>query len=197
MSGTFGFFGKIPALGDFMRGGNISREFVNAWDPFLQSGILASRAALADGWGEAYQTAPIWRFAIGRDVISGGPYMGVLMPSQDAVGRLFPLTIVAASAPPEAGLKDSEYYLPIEDAALDMLDALRGKSDLENAVSVFDQPEILSGIADNTCEWLSAPDEGYGKPLGLSHIGLPDAGSCQTLFTQDFSRWLGSVTEGE
>ena len=196
MAEDYGFFGKIPALGDFVRGGNISRQFVNAWDMFLQNGFLASRDALAEDWRDIYQTAPIWRFGLGAGIIDGGPFTGVMMPSQDAVGRLFPLTIVVASAPPQAGLNDRDYYLPIEDAALDMLDSLRGKSDLEKAIQKFEKPEILSGITDNQSQWLSAPDEGYGQPLGLSQTGLPDQQSFQTLLTQDISKWSGTVTEG-
>ncbi len=196
MSAEFGFFGKFPALGDFVRGGNIPRCFVNAWDPFLQKGFLASRAALADKWAEVYQTAPIWRFAIGADIIDGGPYTGVMMPSQDAVGRLFPLTIVAPCAMPENGLNNREFYLPIEDAALDMLDSLRGKIDLEILVSQFELPDALRGIAADTSQWLSAPEEGFGAPLGLSHIGLPNADSFKTLLSQDVSCWQGSVIKG-
>lgn len=195
MAGAFGFFGKIPALGDFMRGGDISRRFVTAWDGFLQSGFLESRAILGDDWREAYQTAPIWRFSLGAGVIDGGPYTGVMMPSQDAVGRLFPLTIVAASPPPEGGLDVRDFYLPIEDAALDMLDSLRGKSDLEAAVGKLQLPDISSETANDTSEWLSAPDEGYGEPLGLSHIGLPSKTAFQTLLTQDVSNWSGLVTK--
>ncbi len=195
MAGAFGFFGKIPALGDFIRGGDISRVFVTAWDGFLQSGFLASREALAGDWRDAYQTAPIWRFSLGASVIDGGPYTGVMMPSQDAVGRLFPLTIVAASPPPADGLESREFYLPIEDAALDMLDALRGKSDLESKVAKFEFPDILAAITADSSEWLSAPDAGFGKPLGLSHMGLPSKNSFQTLFTQDVSNWVGSVNK--
>ena len=196
MAGAFGFYGKIPALGDFMRGGQISRSFVNAWDPFLQAGFLVSRATMGEIWKEAYQTAPIWRFGIGASVIEGGPYTGVMMPSQDAVGRPFPLTIVVGAAPPANGLDDREYYLPIEDAALDMLDSLRGKPDLETAILGFDIPSGSNELAADTSEWLSAPDEGYGEPLGLSHIGLPSEQSFQTLLTQDVSAWAGSITKG-
>ncbi|MBL4805915.1 MAG: type VI secretion system-associated protein TagF [Rhodobacteraceae bacterium] len=197
MAGAFGFYGKIPALGDFMRGGTISRAFVTAWDPFLQAGFLASRAALGDDWAETYQTAPIWRFSLGAGVIDGGPYTGVMMPSQDAVGRVFPLTLVVASAPPRGGLDTRDYYLPIEDAALNMLDSLRGKIDLENAILNLETPDITTETPDNLSEWLSAPDEGYGQPLGLSHAGLPSETSFQTLLTQDVSTWSGSVTKGQ
>lgn len=195
MAGAFGFYGKIPALGDFLRGGDISRAFVSAWDGFLQSGLLESRNNLGDSWPEAYQTAPIWRFGLGASVIEGGPYTGVMMPSQDAVGRLFPLTIVIAAPPPAEGLESRDFYLPIEDAALDMLDSLRGKPELEQAVAKLNLPDISTGIAQDTSEWLSAPDAGYGEPLGLSCLGLPSKTAFQTLLTQDVSVWEGSVTK--
>lgn len=194
MSAAFGYFGKFPALGDFVRG-NTSHRFVEAWDTFLQEGFLASREALGEGWREAYQTAPIWRFAIGETLIKGGPYYGVMMPSQDAVGRLFPLTLVAQGAP--VPLSDSGFFIPVEDAALNMLDSLRGKPELEAMLA--DLPECGSSIPVATGEsrWLSAPGEEYGAPLGLAIDGLPTGGAFNTLLNQDTRDWTGDIITGE
>lgn len=194
MGAAFGYFGKFPALGDFVRG-NVSRRFVDAWDTFLQEGFLGSRETLGDGWREAYQTAPIWRFAIGEALIKGGPYYGVMMPSQDAVGRLFPLTLVAQGLP--APLGDGGFFIPVEDAALNMLDSLRGKPELEAMLAAL--PEAGPGFPVGTDEsrWLSAPDEDYGPPLGLAHEGLPSGRAFNTLLTQDTSDWTGEIITGE
>ncbi len=194
MGAAFGYFGKFPALGDFVRG-HVSRRFIEAWDAFLQQGFLASREALGAGWQEAYQTAPIWRFALGEAVIQGGPYFGVMMPSQDAVGRLFPLTLVAQGAP--APLSDGGFFAPVEDAALNMLDSLRGKPELEAMLAAL--PEAGSGlpVAADQSRWLSAPGEAYGAPLGLACTGLPRGRAFNTLLTQDTGDWTGEIITGE
>ena len=193
MSAAFGYFGKFPALGDFVRG-NACRRFVEAWDSFLQQGFLASREALGEGWREAYQTAPIWRFALGETVIKGGPYYGVMMPSQDAVGRLFPLTLLAQAAP--VALNCAEFFIPLEDAALNMLDSLRGKRELEAMLAAL--PEAAAGpvLPANESRWLSVPDADFGAPLDLACIGLPMGHDFNTLLTQDVSDWSGTIITG-
>ncbi len=194
MSAAFGYFGKFPALGDFVRG-NVSRRFVEAWDTFLQEGFLTSREALGEGWREAYQTAPIWRFAVGEHLIKGGPYFGVMMPSQDAVGRLFPLTLVAQGAP--APLNDGGFYIPVEDAALNMLDSLRGKAELEAMLAALPEASASLPLPSDQSRWLSAPDEDYGAPLGLACMGLPTGRAFNTLLNQDVSDWTGEIITGE
>jgi type VI secretion system protein ImpM len=193
MAAAFGYFGKFPALGDFVRGG-VNRQFVEPWDRFLQEGFLASRAALGARWEETYQTAPIWRFALGEKVIKGGPYFGVMMPSQDAVGRVFPLSLLARGTP--AALDDDGFFIPLEDVALNMLDSLRGKSELEAMLAGL--PEAAAGalLPENQSRWLSAPGEDYGTPLGLACTGLPAGRAFTTLLTQDVSDWAGTIITG-
>ena len=195
MAAAFGYFGKFPALGDFVRAG-IDRKFIEPWDHFVQSGLLASRAAMGEeNWRKAYQSAPIWRFALGERVIAGGPYYGVMMPSQDAVGRLFPLTLVAAG--PAPALNDAAFFVPLEDAALNMLDSLRSKPELAAMLSALPDAASNGEIAADQSLWLSAPGEGYGAPLGLSCTGLPDIKSFNTLLNQDKSDWSGEIITGE
>ena len=90
----FGAFGKLPALGDFLRSG-LPAAFVGPWDRWLQSVLLAARAATGGGWEAHYLRAPIWRFALAPGLAGPEGAMGVLMPSVDAVGRRFPLTLAA------------------------------------------------------------------------------------------------------
>lgn len=194
MAAAFGYFGKFPALGDFVRG-NTSRRFVDAWDSFLQHGFLYSRETMAESWRESYQTAPIWRFALGADVIKGGPYFGVMMPSQDAVGRLFPLTLVAQGSP--AALGDGGFFIPLEDAALNMLDSLRGKPELEAMLAALPTPMAAAPLPASQSRWLSAPGEDFGNPLGLACEGLPDGAAFATLLTQNTNDWSGDIITGE
>jgi type VI secretion system protein ImpM len=103
-------YGKVPAKRDFIAIG-APREFLNAWEPWLQGGISASRTTLGERWQPAFLTAPIWRFWLGAD-ICGRSVIGAFMSSLDGVGRYFPLTLFAcaddnaAIPPPELGSQD-------------------------------------------------------------------------------------------
>lgn len=87
-----GFFGKLPSHGDFVSR-RLSREFLGAWDSWLQRAIAESKASLGDDWLEIYLTSPIWRFALMPGICGSDAYLGLVMPSIDRVGRYFPLTI--------------------------------------------------------------------------------------------------------
>jgi type VI secretion system protein ImpM len=105
-----GLYGKLPAKRDFIAIG-APRDFLNAWEPWLQGAVSASRNKLGDAWQEAFLTAPIWRFWLGAD-ICGSTMIGAFMSSLDGVGRYFPLTLFAradegaAIPPPEFGAQD-------------------------------------------------------------------------------------------
>jgi len=87
-----GWFGKIPALGDFVTR-RLPPTFVDPWDAWLSAELVAARRALADAWPSAYRQTPIWRFALTAGAIDQARWLGVLIPSFDRVGRQFPLTI--------------------------------------------------------------------------------------------------------
>jgi type VI secretion system protein ImpM len=91
---TPGWYGKLPALGDFASR-RLPPLFVEPWDHWLACGLASWRDNDPD-WLDAFLAAPTWRFALGSDVpFDGSPgYAGVLMPSVDRVGRYFPLTVV-------------------------------------------------------------------------------------------------------
>lgn len=94
MPAVFGAFGKMPSLGDFFRI-SLPSDFVAAWDEWLQGGLLAVRAALDARWQDCYMSAPIWRFTLGSGLAGRSAMLGVIMPSVDRVGRMFPLTLAA------------------------------------------------------------------------------------------------------
>ena len=92
-----GLYGKLPAKRDFVAVAT-PRDFLSAWEPWMQGGLSASRAALGTGWQAAYLKAPIWRFWLGAD-ICGASVIGAFMPSVDGIGRYFPLTLFARAEP--------------------------------------------------------------------------------------------------
>lgn len=97
-----GWYGKLPALGDFA-GRRLPPLFVEPWDHWLASGMAYWRQG-DDTWPQAFLAAPTWRFVLGAEVpFAQSPgYAGVLMPSVDRVGRYFPLTVVRPRAAGEA-----------------------------------------------------------------------------------------------
>lgn len=92
-----GWFGKLPGMGDFGQR-RLPPRFRAVWDEWLQNGLQHLRAGRED-WVAHYLHAPIWFFALGADVMSPSPWVGVLMPSVDSVGRYFPLTIAIELVP--------------------------------------------------------------------------------------------------
>jgi len=92
-----GCFGKLPGRGDFLRR-DLDGGFVARWDGWLAGALAAGREALGPDWTELYLTAPVWCFLIGRQAAGGAAVAGVLCPSADRVGRLYPLTVAAPLA---------------------------------------------------------------------------------------------------
>jgi len=97
MTLSAGFFGKLPARGDFVRHG-LPGTLVSALDGWCQRVLPASQARLGDGWTDAWMEAPIWRFLLPTGSCGPGAAAGLWLPSTDKAGRLFPL-IIALAAP--------------------------------------------------------------------------------------------------
>lgn len=81
-------FGKLPGHGDFVSRG-IPGDLRSAIDHWLSDWIAASRADRAETFEADYEAAAPWLF-------EGPNATAVLMPSMDAVGRLFPLLVRTA-----------------------------------------------------------------------------------------------------
>jgi len=91
-----GFFGKIPACGDFVSR-QLPAAFVAAWDDWLQACLIASKQRLGDQWLDYYLNSPIYRFVLSAGCCGDKSAAGVLMPSVDRVGRYYPLTLAASA----------------------------------------------------------------------------------------------------
>ncbi|NVM90054.1 type VI secretion system protein ImpM [Variovorax sp. SG517] len=85
-----GWFGKLPGMGDFAHR-RLPETFRAVWDQWLQRGM--SRLRDRSDWTERYLEAPVWCFALGRQVAGERAWIGVLMPSVDGVGRYFPFAL--------------------------------------------------------------------------------------------------------
>ncbi len=84
-----GFFGKLPARGDFVTAG-LPRDFVSRWDAWVSATLPTALAASGDHWLET----PAKRFRAAPGVYAVDGVTGVVFASIDKVGRMFPLTLV-------------------------------------------------------------------------------------------------------
>jgi type VI secretion system protein ImpM len=91
-----GWFGKMPALGDFASR-RLPDAWREAWDTWLQHALVQSREQLDEQeWLSLYMVAPVRRFWLAQGLLTPEAWIGVLMPSVDSVGRQFPFTLAAA-----------------------------------------------------------------------------------------------------
>jgi type VI secretion system protein ImpM len=90
-----GLFGKISTRGDFL-----SRRVPACirvdWEQWLAELTVAVGEASGLSFAEEWFAAPVWRFRLGKAMVPPHGAAGVLIPSSDRVGRLFPFTIIGA-----------------------------------------------------------------------------------------------------
>ncbi len=89
-----GYFGKIPAAGDFVSR-NIDRTLREAIDTWLQQSLEQSRSVLGGDWLASFLRAPVWRFVCAGLSGSENVVAGIMIPSVDRVGRYFPFAMLA------------------------------------------------------------------------------------------------------
>lgn len=155
-------FGKLAAKRDFIAVA-APREFLNAWEPWMQGCVSASRDRLGDNWLNAYLTAPIWRFWLGAD-ICGATVIGALMCSLDGMGRYYPLTLFVcandqgAILPPDIDSYD-EWFAAAEQFLLSTLDRAASFESINDALEQLATPtaqtskiplEGVSAVANGT-----------------------------------------------
>ncbi|HEY0585104.1 MAG TPA: type VI secretion system-associated protein TagF [Pseudoduganella sp.] len=178
-----GWYGKIPALGDFASR-RLPPAFISVWDAWLQRGMAASRSSLQERWLETYLNGPLWSFALFPGVCGDSAWAGILMPSVDKVGRHFPLTIaVELEAQPEIMepiLSAQRWYSELAQVALDSLNAGFNLENLEErlAASPFPlaQPSQEPDGARHLVRWW---DRAAGSAMALE---LPARAALRELF---------------
>lgn len=125
MNGLFGFgkkgrtqvgavsgFGKVPALGDFVRTPGASEEAV-AFETWLTRAMEDGEARGGVEFRQAYAAGSphsfVWSGALNGK--ARGVLAGVVVPSHDAVGRRFPITVCAPL--PIAAFAGCPHLVPI------------------------------------------------------------------------------------
>jgi type VI secretion system protein ImpM len=166
-----GFYGKIPARGDFVRHG-LPRGFTDPWDTWLQSVMSGSQALMGDDWLPAFLEAPVWRLILPPGMCGSLAALGLMLPSVDRAGRYFPLTFGALS-PLCVDPGSAEAWLDSCEAA--GLAALEQDSPPDEIAGMLASTEALELIADrDTALWWSRGST-HVQPARLTLHALPDA----------------------
>jgi type VI secretion system protein ImpM len=193
------WFGKLPGMGDFAQR-RLAPEFLEVWDTWLQTGLQQLRAERED-WLAHYLEAPLWFFALGPQIASSLPWIGVLMPSVDSVGRYFPMTLAIELVPgDEASLDDSlvrmhRWWERSANAALAALDSNLDASRFDASLfAVFGEPtndpqstvqeQPMVSIASLPPDRMSSWFVKLGAPDGVIHTipQLPTVSGFEVLF---------------
>lgn len=145
-----GLFGKIGAKRDFIAIAT-PRSFLEAWEPWVQAGLSASRHQLGAGWQQAFLTAPVWRFWLGA-AICGTAVTGAIMPSLDGVGRYYPLTLHAVSdenalLPPPGIDPQDEWFAQAEAFLLSTLDGAATFEQISDSLDRLVLPRLQASLS--------------------------------------------------
>ena len=93
---AFGYFGKVPAMPDYVFHG-LSMRAIDAWSVHLTYWLAAGRKAARADWTTQFLTSPVWRFAVSRNLFGPECWVGLLAGSVDGVGREFPFIVMMAA----------------------------------------------------------------------------------------------------
>jgi type VI secretion system protein ImpM len=88
---TISYYGKLPSHGDFLSQ-QVPRAFTSVWDGWLQDSMLTWRKQLSEDWVADYMTMKSYRFILSSGIAGDVIWCGILLPSRDKSGRLFPFT---------------------------------------------------------------------------------------------------------
>ena len=174
VTSTPGWHGKLPTLGDFASR-RLDADFIDVWDGWLAAEIDGLKRRDEDGWLRAYLDSPSWRFLLMPGVLPGAlgmrPWIGVLMPSVDRVGRYFPFTIAHKLEAWPSGEDDFQtlfrWLHRLDDVAADALYGDWDVNMLEAELSGLAIPEFAPNLAtglgldtgDHLSELVLGPDQ--------------------------------------
>lgn len=200
-----GYHGKVPARGDFV-GHGLPREVLAPWDLWLSASLGEAGRRLGTAWEPMFAGAPVWRFALSAGLCGETALAGILMPSADRVGRLYPFTIAATlpetldiAAVPAAC---TAWFTRAEAVAAD---ACRPGADVEGlparlAILGRPEPERVHPASAAMVEQLTGPlpdgaslwwTRGGGQvaPSLLACPGLPDGARLTAFLDGAWDRW--------
>ncbi|ESY73596.1 type VI secretion protein [Mesorhizobium sp. LNHC252B00] len=139
-----GFYGKIPATGDFVTR-RLTGDFVHLWDRWLAQHLVPLFGS------ELWPSTTALRFLAGP--ASFGASAGIILQSADRVGRKFPLSVVAQLVEAPVQLAEAEaWFSGIEEVAIAAQNGELTPDELDAALTRLPAPpieacdEIISGM---------------------------------------------------
>lgn len=132
-----GFYGKMPATGDFVTR-RLSGDFVRLWDRWLAQHLVPLFGQ--DSW----PPATALRFLAGPAFV--GASAGIILQSADKVGRQFPLSVVAPlpEAPFELAYAEA-WFSGVEAVAIAAQGGELTPDELEAALAGLPVPPVEPG----------------------------------------------------
>ena len=199
-----GWYGKIPATGDFIARRTPS-AFSEAWDRWLQAALAGSRERLAERWRDGFLSMPVWRFVLSPGVLTQNAWAGIMVPSVDAVGRYFPLAIAAslpsASVDLVATLFAAErWFDEIESVALDAIAPGANSAAIDAAIVAkpFRAEDLRLPVGhDDTVPIRGAKAQMLWVPLGARDAARvpPGVSDLAQRLAEPCSVWLAEESE--
>jgi type VI secretion system protein ImpM len=127
----------------------------DGWEAWLATLVVAAREALGRSWPDDWLTAPLWHFALGRDLAPPNGAAGVLVASMDRVGRFFPFTVIGLSGRgSDAGTADLHGWAGTAEAlTLSALEDGFDPAGLDAALVALGPPPALGGRDQATGYW--------------------------------------------
>ncbi len=198
-----GFYGKLPAYGDFIQK-RLPRDFTAPWDDWLQAGIAAAKERLPQEWLTFYLSCPAWTFVLGNGICGEQAVAGVTIPSVDKVGRYFNFTLAAllpAGTSPALFLARHHAWLgDLEDLALTALGDEWDQDRIDQSLNELPTPEVEGlrspGTLERGDDWMrlafTGADTATGRLDALLHALVQEGreGS-YGLWLQDGSNQVG------
>lgn len=154
-----GWYGKIPVTGDFI-GRRLSAAFRETWHGWLHEALQSAGRQLGNRWRDDFLSMPVWRFVLSPGLAAPAGYAGLLLPSVDAVGRCFPLTIASTLStdgvdPVRTLFASQRWFEDMEKIALSGIEATAELEALDAAIAA--RPFPAQGLRrreashDRTC----------------------------------------------
>ena len=130
-----GFYGKLPATGDFV-GRRLPFDFVQRFDAWMARHLAP---LIGD---PAWPAGLPLRFLAGP-AASFGPAAGIVLPSADKVGRRFPLGLaVVLPAAPLALTRAESWFAALAEAGLEATDGRLVADELEMRLADLPAPDV-------------------------------------------------------
>jgi type VI secretion system protein ImpM len=158
------WYGKLPARGDFV-GRGLPPRWRRDWDTWLQRGLIVAARTLHDSaLRERLGAFAPWRYL--ALPAPGEVWCGIIAPSQDRVGRAFPLTLAERLTSP-ASVQESAARLA---SLLDR--AAEGPEALEAAIAALPPRSAHEFKSADGCP---PPPASLWWPLAAAHDAVPRA----------------------